>query len=125
MRLLNTETLKLESFPDQRPLYAILSHTWGHDEVLFEDIRGGVWIEKWKDKAGAGKVLKAAAIAAGTGIDTLLFFQCPNAHGEREQVSLNSEQLQELIAPEKIQFFDKSWSLIGERDKFVTVRTAG
>ncbi|GAW11898.1 hypothetical protein ANO14919_012510 [Xylariales sp. No.14919] len=69
MRLLNTETLKLESFPNQRPSYAILSHTWGRDEVLFEDIQGGVWIEKWKDKAGAGKVLKAAAIAAGTGIE--------------------------------------------------------
>ncbi|GAW11899.1 hypothetical protein ANO14919_012520 [Xylariales sp. No.14919] len=48
---------------------------------------------------------------------TLLFFQCPNAHGESEQVALNSEQLQELIAPEKIQFFDKSWPLIGEHDE--------
>ncbi|KAK4164280.1 putative vegetative incompatibility protein HET-E-1 [Cladorrhinum sp. PSN259] len=41
MRLLNTETLRLEStptFPDISTQYAILSHTWDDDEVLFEDI---------------------------------------------------------------------------------------
>ncbi|KAJ5527896.1 hypothetical protein N7513_012055 [Penicillium frequentans] len=40
MRLLKTTTLQLEEFPPDRiPPYAILSHTWGADEVLFEDIR--------------------------------------------------------------------------------------
>lgn len=40
MRLLNVKTYQLESFddPETRPPYAILSHTWGQDEVLFEDI---------------------------------------------------------------------------------------
>ncbi|KAK4194526.1 putative vegetative incompatibility protein HET-E-1 [Triangularia verruculosa] len=37
MRLLNTTTLRLES-PWSSPVYAILSHTWGEDEVLFVDI---------------------------------------------------------------------------------------
>ena len=41
MRLLNVETLQLESFPDARkaPPYAILSHRWQDEEVLFEDLQ--------------------------------------------------------------------------------------
>ncbi|KAI1327456.1 heterokaryon incompatibility protein-domain-containing protein [Xylariaceae sp. FL0255] len=40
MRLLNVETLKLETFQSSRyssdvPKYAILSHTWGENEILF------------------------------------------------------------------------------------------
>ncbi|KAK4226422.1 putative vegetative incompatibility protein HET-E-1 [Podospora fimiseda] len=41
MRLLNTETLRLETLPnlpDTSTQYAILSHTWDEDEVLFDDI---------------------------------------------------------------------------------------
>jgi hypothetical protein len=41
MRLLNTETHELEEFPDESkaPEYAILSHTWGKDEVIFDDFK--------------------------------------------------------------------------------------
>ncbi len=40
MRLLNTASLRLESFFGLTiPEYAILSHTWGKEEVLFEDMR--------------------------------------------------------------------------------------
>jgi hypothetical protein len=38
MRLLSTETLILHSFFQKIPPYVILSHTWGDDEVTFEDI---------------------------------------------------------------------------------------
>lgn len=38
MRLLNTTTLKLHYFVADIPDYVILSHTWGEEEVLFEDI---------------------------------------------------------------------------------------
>ncbi|KAL4726965.1 hypothetical protein ACLX1H_005864 [Fusarium chlamydosporum] len=41
MRLLNTHTLQLENFGGDEsdiPLYAILSHTWGNDEITFQDI---------------------------------------------------------------------------------------
>lgn len=40
MRLLNTRTYKLESFAHwaRVPPYAILSHAWGDDEVLYADI---------------------------------------------------------------------------------------
>lgn len=40
MRLLHTAKMKLESFIGQEiPPYAILSHTWESEEVLFEDIK--------------------------------------------------------------------------------------
>jgi hypothetical protein len=40
MRLINTTTIELNEFFDKHiPPYAILSHTWGEDEVTFKDIR--------------------------------------------------------------------------------------
>jgi hypothetical protein len=44
MRLLNACTLQLEEFfsnPRGIPDYAILSHTWGAEEVTLEDVRNG------------------------------------------------------------------------------------
>ncbi|KAK4182403.1 putative vegetative incompatibility protein HET-E-1 [Podospora australis] len=38
MRLLNTNTLRLETWMGTSAFYAILSHTWEEDEVLFADI---------------------------------------------------------------------------------------
>ncbi|KAJ0301670.1 hypothetical protein COL516b_007646 [Colletotrichum fioriniae] len=38
MRLLNVETRKLQEFVVNIPRYAILSHTWGDDEVTFQDL---------------------------------------------------------------------------------------
>mgnify|MGYP001171526069 CR=1 FL=1 len=38
MRLLRTDTLTLEEFTGRIPPYVILSHTWGKDEVSFEDL---------------------------------------------------------------------------------------
>ncbi|KAF4457380.1 putative beta transducin-like protein [Fusarium austroafricanum] len=41
MRLLNARSLRLENFTGaeiETPLYAILSHTWGNDEITFQDI---------------------------------------------------------------------------------------
>lgn len=49
MRLLNTSTLRLEEFSSRPPPYAILSHTWGAEEISFQDINA----------AGPGPVTKA------------------------------------------------------------------
>ncbi|KAK2775654.1 het domain-containing protein [Colletotrichum kahawae] len=39
MRLINVDTLELEEFfDDSIPRYAILSHTWGQEEVSFQDL---------------------------------------------------------------------------------------
>ncbi|KAK7462393.1 hypothetical protein VKT23_007992 [Stygiomarasmius scandens] len=39
MRLLHTSTLKLHEFVKNIPQYAILSHTWEEDEVVFQDLQ--------------------------------------------------------------------------------------
>lgn len=44
MRLLNVKTLKLEEFmgdSTEMPPYTILSHTWGDEEVSFQDLTSG------------------------------------------------------------------------------------
>ena len=42
MRLLNSTTFEFKEFSDNRvPKYAILSHTWGEDEVTFADLVDG------------------------------------------------------------------------------------
>jgi hypothetical protein len=47
MRLLNTASLQLKDFIGSNiPPYAILSHTWGDEEVLFDDIQKGTATSK-------------------------------------------------------------------------------
>jgi hypothetical protein len=42
MRLIDTETLEVREFIGSHiPPYAILSHTWGHDEVSLHDMLSG------------------------------------------------------------------------------------
>lgn len=58
MHLLNVETLKLETFYDKQvPKYAILSHTWGVDEVTFSDIQTPA-SPTVTGRAGFDKILK-------------------------------------------------------------------
>jgi hypothetical protein len=45
MRLLNAMTKRLEEFADDEiPPYAILSHTWGRNEVQFREVEGGLYV---------------------------------------------------------------------------------
>jgi hypothetical protein len=54
MRLINVRTYALEEFYDASiPLYAILSHTWEAEEVLFKDMEN---LEHAKDKRGFRKI---------------------------------------------------------------------
>ncbi|KAJ4221414.1 hypothetical protein NW757_014468, partial [Fusarium falciforme] len=58
MRLLNTSTFELSDFVDgHTPPYAILSHTWGNEEVLFEDLHGDPTTKSgWRKVQGACKL---------------------------------------------------------------------
>lgn len=50
MRLLHSKTMKFKEFmgDDNLPPYAILSHTWGGDEVTYQEMTS------WKPKRRAG-----------------------------------------------------------------------
>jgi hypothetical protein len=89
MRLLNTKTLELKEFIGAKiPDYVILSHTWGEDEVSFQDFQTG----KSKERKSWDKVTGACKQAQMDGftyiwIDTF----CINKESSAElQESINS-----------------------------------
>ena len=72
MHLLNTNTQRLKYFLTDVPHYAILSHTWGEEEVTFDDI------EKPHAPAMKGyqKILKSCAQAMRDGFDWIWIDTC-------------------------------------------------
>ncbi|RSL40770.1 hypothetical protein CEP54_016025 [Fusarium duplospermum] len=78
MRLLHTSTLKLEDFIGvrYRPPYAILSHTWGDDEFLFEEAQNRIPQDLGNPKRGLRKVLDACKRARGDGLDYIWIDTC-------------------------------------------------
>ena len=73
MRLLNTTKRKLEEFEGNNiPLYATLSHTWGENEITFQDVEGtGV-----EENIGYEKVRRTCSIAAGYGFNYVWIDTC-------------------------------------------------
>jgi len=74
MRLINIKTYQLESFDnwDTVPPYAILSHTWEQEEVLFRDITTDVT----KRKQGWAKIIGASIEAEKLGLFYLWVDTC-------------------------------------------------
>ncbi|KAL2255666.1 hypothetical protein VTK26DRAFT_2921 [Humicola hyalothermophila] len=74
MGLINTSTLQLEEFfGSSKPPYAILSHTWEKEEVLFADT-ANLW--RARAKAGFAKVKSTCALAARQGYDYVWIDTC-------------------------------------------------
>jgi hypothetical protein len=65
----------MESFQDDRkaPPYAILSHTWGENEVTFEDMQNGKASEKLE---GYSKILNCAKQARKDGLNYIWVDTC-------------------------------------------------
>ncbi|KAH6972105.1 heterokaryon incompatibility protein-domain-containing protein, partial [Ilyonectria sp. MPI-CAGE-AT-0026] len=73
MRLLNTKSLKLEYFAgNEVPEYAILSHRWEAEEILFQDVQ----TDKWPHKKGADKVKRACLQAKDDGFEQIWIDTC-------------------------------------------------
>ena len=75
MRLLNSSTLEITEFSDTDVRdYAILSHTWGKDEVTFEDIENQE--PSARCKKGYAKLLEASKSGwASLGLGGYLLYQ--------------------------------------------------
>src|SRR6478735_4415540 len=58
------------------PAYAILSHTWGEEEVIFQDMKGGVDMSKAASKAGWKKIQFCADQAAADGLQYFWIDTC-------------------------------------------------
>jgi len=77
MRLLNTALLELEYFTTkEKPPYAILSHTWGSEEVLYDHARHGPAKLRSCGRTGLFKVLKSAEIALNDGYNYIWVDTC-------------------------------------------------
>ncbi|KAH6665915.1 heterokaryon incompatibility protein-domain-containing protein [Plectosphaerella plurivora] len=77
MRLLHTTSYQLETFlGSDIPVYAILSHTWGADEFVFEDLKIPISDQLQKPKRGLRKVFKACALAVEDGFDYIWIDTC-------------------------------------------------
>ncbi|KAK5658012.1 hypothetical protein OQA88_2566 [Cercophora sp. LCS_1] len=76
MRLINATTLQLEDFPSAYhvPAYAVLSHTWEDDEVLFHEMVTAP--SAAKRRKGYGKILKAAQLARARGLSHVWVDTC-------------------------------------------------
>ncbi|KAK1835297.1 heterokaryon incompatibility protein-domain-containing protein [Podospora conica] len=75
MRLLNTSSLTLEYFPSVIPKYAILSHRWEEEEVLYDDIQNGA-SDKVKVLKGYSKVQRSCTLARQEGYNYIWIDTC-------------------------------------------------
>ncbi|CRK14227.1 hypothetical protein BN1708_011105 [Verticillium longisporum] len=67
MRLINVQSLGLEYLMGHPPLYAILSHTEGEDEFVFDDYQEGFQAQQAAPKPGLRMVLTACRRASQDG----------------------------------------------------------
>ncbi|PVH79423.1 HET-domain-containing protein [Cadophora sp. DSE1049] len=78
MRLINTKTLGIESFPRFEhptiPAYAILSHRWGADEVSLQEMQDPS--PSLPSKLGYQKVLKCCEVAGSFGFEYIWIDTC-------------------------------------------------
>ncbi|EXJ58487.1 hypothetical protein A1O7_05913 [Cladophialophora yegresii CBS 114405] len=145
MRLLSTRTEKIKEFYGDVPDYAILSHTWEKEEVLFQDLFTGN--HRWK--RGWDKVRNCCKVAARDGWDWIWIDTCCIDKSSSVELSeaINSMfrwyaeacvcyaylsgpssqrfayrkwwtrgwTLQELLAPKHVVFLDEAWNVLGTR----------
>jgi len=146
MRLLHVKTYELEDFLESEvPPYAILSHTWGQDEVSYQDIQR---LRSAKKKAGFEKIAYTCEQAASDGLSWVWIDNCciDKSSSAELQEAINSMYrryadaekcyaylhdihhkrldhiwftrgwpLQELIAPQDVTIYGSGWRFRGVR----------
>ncbi|KAF1851242.1 HET-domain-containing protein [Cucurbitaria berberidis CBS 394.84] len=76
MRLLNAKTYRLKTqLGRDKPAYAILSHTWEEDEVLYKDLKSASETD-WGAKKGFSKIKHACDQALKDGYDFIWIDTC-------------------------------------------------
>ncbi|KAL7953846.1 heterokaryon incompatibility domain-containing protein [Trichoderma compactum] len=141
MRLINTRTLKLQQFHGKPPPDAILSHTWGHEEVSFQDATckkayshglDYAWVDTCCiDKTSSAELSEAINSMfkwyKNSEIAYAFLEDYPSPKTKKPTFRTTSVgfghsrwfargwTLQELIAPERLEFYDRSWEKIAEK----------
>lgn len=152
MRLINAQTLTLEEYTDPVPPYAILSHTWGQQELDFRRFQELSGQEREAVKSGHSKIGQVCRIARQHGhghvwVDTCCIDRSSTAdmseavnsmyrYYQEAQVCYvyladatrrgkeflrkcrwfrRGWTLQELIAPQRVAFYDQAWEHCGDK----------
>lgn len=70
MRLIDTTTIEVQDFinDNEIPPYAILSHTWGNDEVTLQALRSRDSNPAIKSTKGYDKIIQCCRIASENGL---------------------------------------------------------
>ncbi|KAK5654620.1 hypothetical protein OQA88_6941 [Cercophora sp. LCS_1] len=160
MWFVDTTTLELAGpFFGKLPPFAILSHTWGNDELSLQDFKDYQQRQQHCHKNGLRKIQECCRLSKSNGykyawIDTVCIDKTSSAElteainsmydwyaksaicyayledlqSEKEAATFLSDlkrcrwftrgwTLQELIAPEKVIFFNKSWNMVGDKNR--------
>lgn len=156
MFLINTCTLQLHPFHEPwQPRCAILSHTWGDDEVSYSDFSN---LEEARSKSGYDKIVKICQLAESRGLHYVWIETCCIDKSSSAELTeaINSMfrwyraaevcfayisdlppqnrgpasdwlddghyrwftrgwTLQELVAPDKVEFYDAGWEYRGDK----------
>jgi hypothetical protein len=156
MRLLNVKTRRLEEFVgDDIPRYAILSHTWGPEEVTFKHIEpegyktgsvkidgcceqalrtniGYVWIDTCCiDKSSSAELSEAINSMWSWYYNAAVCYAYLSDVPTGDQHWLDDSAfresrwftrgwtLQELLAPDRVEFYDSSWTFISKKEAVI------
>ena len=76
MRLINAKTLKIQEFLGKAPPYAILSHTWGKQEVSFQDFHSPAFRQANLHSAGYAKIVATCDQARRQGLEYVWIDTC-------------------------------------------------
>ncbi len=173
MWLINCKSHALESFSSEKVVpggYAILSHCWGEDELLFDDLKSAdasseegfkkleflcrqalqdgyiyAWIDtacinktssaelseainsmfRWYQNAACCYVYLEDVEMEPFGLSKVGLPLATEAQLRESRWFTRGWTLQELIAPPSVRFYDREWSLIGDKDtlELVIVQT--
>ena len=150
MRLIDTRTMMLKEFYDDRiPKYAILSHTWGEEEVSFKDFEKAesrkmkgyskiqnccrralkeryryLWVDTCCiDKSSSAELSEAINSMFKWYKDARICYaylvDVPEQKFVDSRWFTRGWTLQELLAPRLVSFFNQDWDKIGTKSELI------
>ncbi|KAF6811506.1 HET domain-containing protein [Colletotrichum sojae] len=129
VKLLNSTTIKIEEFFGSAipKSYAILSHRWEDGEATYQEVGNE---RAMSQKPGWAKIRKTCSIARDRGFSYVWVDTCCINKQDFSELTeaINSMfkwyadatrgwTLQELIAPNRVEFFDGAWNAVGTREE--------
>ncbi|KAI0418653.1 heterokaryon incompatibility protein-domain-containing protein [Xylaria grammica] len=133
MRLINSKTLQLHEFEQSSPgipRYAILSHTWGDDEVTFHDMTSKHPAALARKK-GYAKIWQTCRLAQQDNLEYVWIDTCCIDKSSSAELSESINSMFkwyanaavcyvflfdfELLAPDILAFYDAGWTAVGTK----------